>query len=270
MTSEIANNYGSGASLDEGFIRSTIARPSDYRLHEVIIILSSINMKLSAACAFVVGTVALDIGSTISTTEASGATVSAVERSTKKTKKNGVQTTPAATPAFSALAVQDGRVCSIETDTMGTYTLRATLANETVLFLERPDRRAAKISTQAFVESFDGLFKSSSPNVAITFTGDAALDGPLIVVLSQPRIIGGLDDGSSTLGVEYTMEQSESQSTVAAIEQFLEASGSCSVFIDSLAPFCVPLENGSFKCFGSMDPGESGGFEGHDGDYQGL
>jgi hypothetical protein len=134
------------------------------------------------------------------------------------------------------LAVQDGRVCSIETDTMGTYTLRATLANETVLFLERPDRRAAKISTQAFVESFGELFKSSSPNVAITFTGDASLDGPLIVVLSRPRIIGGLDEGSSTLGVEYTMEQSESQSTVAAIEQFLEASGSCSVFIDGM-PF---------------------------------
>jgi len=215
-------------------------------------------MKLSAACAFVVGTVALDI-------------VSAVERSNKKTKKNGVHSAPPATPVSSMLAVQDGRVCSIiETDTMGTYTLRATLANETVLFLERPERGATTVSTQAFVESFDGLFKSDPPNVAITFTGDASLDGPLIVVLSQPRLIGGLDDGSSTLGVEYTMEQSASQSTVATIEQFLDASGSCSVFIDSLAPFCVPLENGSFKCFGSMDKGETGGFEGHDGDYQGL
>jgi hypothetical protein len=126
---------------------------------------------------------------------------------------------------------------------MGTYTLRATLANETVLFLERPERGATTVSTQAFVESFDGLFKSDPPNVAITFTRDASLDGPLIVVLSQPRLIGGLDDGSSTLGVEYTMEQSASQSTVATIEQFLDASGSCSVFIDSLAPFCVPLEN---------------------------
>ena len=179
-------------------------------------------MKLSAACTFVVGTVALDI-------------VSAVERSNKKTKKNGVHPAPAAATAKSALAVQDGRVCSIiETDTMGTYTLRATLANETVLFLERPERGATTVSTQAFVESFDGLFKSDPPNVAITFTGDASLDGPLIVVLSQPRIIGGLDDGSSTLGVEYTMEQSESQTTVAAIEQFLNASGSCSLFIDSL------------------------------------
>ena len=211
-------------------------------------------MKLSAACAFLVGTVALDIGSTISTTAAAAAgffrgeedqdtaAVSAVERSTKKTKKNGVQTTPAATPAFSALAVQDGRVCSIETDTMGTYTLRATLANETVLFLERPERGATTVSTQAFVESFDGLFKSDPPNVAITFTRDASLDGPLIVVLSQPRLIGGLDDGSSTLGVEYTMEQSASQSTVATIEQFLDASGSCSVFIDSVTKDAVKDE----------------------------
>jgi hypothetical protein len=190
-------------------------------------------MKLSAACAFVGGTVALDIGSTISTTEASGATVSAVDRSTKKTKKNGVHPTAAATPVFSALAVQDGRVCSIKTDMMGTYTLHATLANETVVFLERPERGAATVSTQTFVESFDVLFKSSAPNVAITFAG-ASLDGPLIVVLSRPRVIGGLDEGSSTLGVEYTMEQSESQKTVAAIEQFLDASGSSSVFIDSV------------------------------------
>ena len=163
-------------------------------------------------------------------------------------------------------------------DARGTYTLRATLKNETVLFLERPNRGAAVVSTQKFVNNFEKVFESSSPNVAITFTGDkapssssssSALEGPLIVVLSRPSIIGGLDE-SSTLDVEYTMEQSASQSTVATIEQFLDASGSCSVFIDSLAPFCVPLENGSFKCFGSMDPGESGGFEGHDGDYQGL
>ena len=115
-------------------------------------------MKLSAACTFVVGTVALDI-------------VSAVERSNKTTKKNGVHPAPAAATAKSALAVQDGRVCSIETDTMGTYTLYATLANETVVFLERPERGAATVSTQAFVESFDVLFKSSPPNVAMTFAG---------------------------------------------------------------------------------------------------
>ena len=175
-------------------------------------------MKLSAACAFVVGTVALDI-------------VRAVERSNKTTKKNGVHPAPPATPVSSMLAVQDGRVCSIiETDTMGTYTLRATLANETVVFLERPERGAATVPTKAFVESFDVLFKSSPPNVAMTFAG-ASLDGPLIVVLSQPRVLA---EGSSTLDVEYTMEQSESQTTVAAIEQFLNASGSCSLLIDSL------------------------------------
>ena len=127
-------------------------------------------------------------------------------------------------------------------DARGTYTLRATLKNETVLFLERPERKAATVSTQKFVDKFENVFASSSPNVAITFTSNpepssssssASVDGPLIAILSRPRIIGGLDDGSSTLEVEYLMEQSESQRTVATIDQFLDASGSCSIFIDS-------------------------------------
>ena len=135
-------------------------------------------------------------------------------------------------------------------DARGTYTLRATLKNETVLFLERPNRGAAVVSTQKFVNNFEKVFESSSPNVAITFTGDkapssssssSALEGPLIVVLSRPSIIGGLDE-SSTLDVEYTMEQSASQSTVATIEQFLDASGSCSIFIDGLPCSFTQLE----------------------------
>ena len=99
------------------------------------------------------------------------------------------------------------------------------------------------MSTQVFVDKFDKVFKSSSPNVAITFAGNqepsssssssASLDRPLIVILSEPSINGGLD-GSSTLDVEYTIKQSESQSAVATIEQFLDASGSCSIFIDSI------------------------------------
>jgi len=217
-------------------------------------------MKLSAACAVIIGTVALDIGSTISATEAAKAsTVFLTEEdndteatavaatSTKKPKKNGGHHTPAATTSSSALGVQDGRICSIEKDAKGTYTLRATLGNETVLFLERPNRGATTVSTRTFVDNFEKVFASSSPNVAITFTGDkassssssssssASLDGPLIVILSRPSIIGGLDDGSSTLDVEYTMEQSASQSTVATMEQFVDASGSCSIFIDFLA-----------------------------------
>ena len=206
-------------------------------------------MKLSAACAFVVGTVALDIGSTIRTTEAQNlnvfgetAAVSAVEKSIKKAKNNGLPSKPPVSSS-SALGIQDGRVCSIEKKAEGTYTLRATLGNETVLFLERPDRGAGTVSTQTFVDNFDKAFASSSPNVAITFTGNpepsssssssSSMDGPLIAILSRPRIIGGLD-GSSTLDVEYLMEQSESQSTVATIDQFLDASGSCSIFIDNI------------------------------------
>ena len=73
-------------------------------------------MKLSAACAFIVGTVALDIGSTISTTEATvqmfgeedkdTAALNAVVKSTKKPKNNGAHHTPAATTtASNALGV---------------------------------------------------------------------------------------------------------------------------------------------------------------------
>ena len=211
-------------------------------------------MKLSAACAFVVGTVALDIGSTISMTEAAAIVVfgeedndneatAAAAKSTKNSKNNGLHSQPAASSS-SALGIQDGHVCSIKLKRQRTYTLRATLGNETVLFLERPNRGAAKVSTQVFVDKFDKVFTSSSPNVAITFAGDkepssssssssASLDRPLIVILSKPSIIGGLD-GSSTLDVEYTIKQSESQSAVATIEQFLDASGSCSIFIDSI------------------------------------
>ena len=137
-------------------------------------------MKLSAACAFVVGTVALDIGSTISTTEAAHgfaegdtqmfgetAEVSAVEKFTKKAKNN--HSKPTATSSSSALGVQDGHICSIKLKAQRTYTLRATLGNETVLFLERPGRGAATVPTQTFVDKFDKVFESSSPNVAITF-----------------------------------------------------------------------------------------------------
>ena len=74
-------------------------------------------MKLSAACAFIVGTVALDIGSTISATEAvtvdfygeedkDTAALNAVVKSTKKPKNNGAHHTSAATTtASNALGV---------------------------------------------------------------------------------------------------------------------------------------------------------------------
>ena len=152
---------------------------------------------------------------------------------------------PTTAPAKQWLFVQAGTTCTLaQHATTGVYTLRATIGQDTVALTERPDRIASNIATQKFVNSFEDLFSSSSPNVAITFTGDqkpssssASLDGPLIVILSRPSIIGGLN-GSSMLDIEYTMKQSESQSTVATIEQFLDASGSCSLFIDG-SPYCA-------------------------------
>ena len=83
---------------------------------------------------------------------------------------------------------------------------------------------ARTVPTQAFVDQFDKLFATSPPNAAVTLAGDN--NGPLIVVLSQPRFVG-----DSIL--EYTITQSESQRDIVAIEQFLDMSGvSCSIFID--------------------------------------
>ena len=73
-------------------------------------------------------------------------------------------------------------------------------------------RTASTIATQTFVERFPGNFVTSNPNSAITFSGDNG--GPLIVVLSHPRMV------SSSI-IEYTMTQSESQAKVASIDQFL-------------------------------------------------
>lgn len=90
-----------------------------------------------------------------------------------------------------------------------------------------------------FEESFEEIFASLKPNTAITF---ADKDGPLIVVLSHPKIVNRTtksllekDEDESTTDfiiVEYAMAQSESQSAVVSIEHFLDTSGSCSIFID--------------------------------------
>ena len=119
--------------------------------------------------------------------------------------------------------------------TAGVYTLRATISKDTVVFTERPNRRASNISTNKFVESFKDLFASSMPNAAITF----ADDDPLIVVLSQPKIVKKTttslmteeDESTTDFVIGYVMEQSESQGAVVSIKQFLDTSGSCSIFI---------------------------------------
>ena len=121
----------------------------------------------------------------------------------------------------------------------------------------------------------DALFVTSKPNGAITFTGTtaptdnnnnnneetnltAALPvnqlfqrtdfgnteptmapssnntGPLIVVLTEPKIVGTNPD-DSTVVVEYTIRQSESQRAVVSIEQFMDDTfRSCSLFIDGI------------------------------------
>ena len=87
------------------------------------------------------------------------------------------------------------------------------------------------VPTQVLVEQFADLFGTSDPNAAITF----AAGGPLIVVLSQPRIVRVGGSSSSTLDVEYTLEQTDSQRTVISIEQFVDVSGgACSIFMNAL------------------------------------
>jgi len=160
----------------------------------------------------------------------------AVGKSAKKSKNSQQhpdQGTPT-TPPTRELLVQTGRDCSITTHAAsGDYRLRATKGGTaTVVFSERPVQTAGIIATKNFVENFDKLFNTSAPNAAITFARDTedAVDttGPLIVELSQPRIIG------SSI-IEYTLIQSKSQGAVASIAQFIDMSGvSCSIFIDNI------------------------------------
>ena len=124
------------------------------------------------------------------------------------------------------------------------YTLSATVSAATIAFAERPTRTALSVLTQDFVEEFAVLFETSNPNGALTFfSEDAAssssaaaassLDGPLIAVLSEPKIVGTNVD--STLDVEYTITQSDSQRAVGSIETFMDNTfRSCSIFIDGL------------------------------------
>ena len=165
----------------------------------------------------------------------------------KKNPAAAAAAAAAAAPAPSQeLAVQGGPDCSItQQASTGKYTLSATVGKETVLFAERPVRTARKLSTEEFVDKFADIFFTSNPNAAVTFTSTTASadnnnNGPLIVVLSQTRMV------SSSI-IEYTMTQSESQAKVASMDQFLETSGACSIFIDSFGsltshPTCVKSE----------------------------
>ena len=112
----------------------------------------------------------------------------------------------------------------------GNWTLSARVGTKTVLFSERPVRTARTVSTQEFVDKFPDIFATSNPNAAVTFTSTTASadnNRPLIVELTGARYGGGV--------IEYNMTQSESQAEVVSIGQFLEMSGSCSIFIDAIS-----------------------------------
>ena len=81
------------------------------------------------------------------------------------------------------------------------YTLRATVSNETIAFAERPTRMALTVGTHDFVDVFPDLFETSNPNGALTFVSEdegvsSSLDGPLIAILSEPKIVGTNVDGT--------------------------------------------------------------------------
>ena len=86
------------------------------------------------------------------------------------------------------------------------------------------------------MNSFEKIFATSNPNTAITFTADDNNNtGPLIVVLSRPKIAGKSQDGSTDM-IKYVMTQSESQVEVISMKQFFEISGGpCFLFIDSIS-----------------------------------
>ena len=223
-------------------------------------------MKIVAACVFVLVAAILDIGVCANaqlgevfefdrTSLESGfqdgdeekvtttANNSAVLKSAKKTTKTHRPAPASASAPPSDLLVQVGDVCSITRQAASStgryyYTLQATVGTETVAFTERPERNAMTVPTQVLVEQFADLFGISAPNAALTFAaaGESHPAGPLIVVLSHPRIVRfGGGSSSSMLDVEYTLEQTDSQRTVASIEQFVDVSGgACSIFIDAL------------------------------------
>jgi len=155
-------------------------------------------------------------------------------RRTLVSKKTTTGAVPAPAPPPKLLFVQAGTDCVLNPSATksGEYLFRATVGTATTFFSERPDRLADTMTTEAFQNQFDHFFVASNPNVAITFSGDNSNTGPLIGVLSRPRMV----DSSI---MEYTMSQSESQAKVASIDQFLKTSGSCSIFIDADDNTCV-------------------------------
>ena len=179
-------------------------------------------------------------------------------RRTLFSKKNptAAAAVAAVPPPPQMLFVQASTDCALTPSaTSGEYRFRATVGTATTYFSERPVRMASTIATQTFAEQFkDNFFVTSNPNGAITFSGDNNNTGPLIIELSRPRMV-------SSIIIEYTMTQSSSQAKVATIDQFMETSGSCSIFIDSAkVNACLP-SGGTFSGTSTLSNCEDTVFE---------
>ena len=171
----------------------------------------------------------------------------------KKDKKTG-KATKTRNKAGSLLLVQTGRECSLrrgksdknsydDGSISWVYSFVSTLINkETIVFSERPLRLAQQYSTEFIVKKFDTFFKSSNPNVVVTFVtdDDAQSLEPLVAEFYNPSII---DNGN---GIQYDVKQYKSQVAGASLESFFEDGGNeqssssvtfreCSLFIDSVS-----------------------------------
>ena len=146
---------------------------------------------------------------------------------------------------FQLLAVQKGQGCYIAEVEIGVYNLVITKMNrDTILFQERPGRRASTIATSDFTEEFSTNFPVDDlPNTAITFadSNENEDQGTLIVKLSDPVPF------NNDTGIKYTVEQSPSQSDVVSLEQSVvknnndSVDNSCSLFIDGFkGNLCYP------------------------------
>jgi len=132
------------------------------------------------------------------------------------------------------LMIQTGKECKIERQGQNKYHLISNVGDETFGFTDRPIRMEGTIPTEVFIDYFDYLFESSTPNVGITLVSKDTEEflGPLVVIASNPKMT---DDGK----VDYKIEQSKSQDVVNPLKSFFEGTDSvsfkdCSLFIDGM------------------------------------
>ena len=132
------------------------------------------------------------------------------------------------------LAVQKGRGCSITKGELDVYSLVIRdMYQDTILFQERPGRRASTVSTGNFTQEFSTFFPLDDlPNAAIVFGPSNEQGRTLIVQLSNPNTF------NNGTGMKYTVKQSQSQSGVVSLENNGDLmDNSCSLFIDGIGPY---------------------------------